>query len=151
MTVADHFRVKLGGRCTCAAKNEPLCVLNTILGEKSFCLKRNETGALEIETLEIYDESGNHVVSVRKNHVVADQERVGLYSVTDSTDELSVRDNRTGDFLVRICRPPNSKDSVEVHVYLRLHRPGGGSYVATPDGDNFKTIRQSTDDGDAIV
>jgi hypothetical protein len=130
-TVEDHFKVILGG-------NTYIDVPNLVVykGETLFTMKRHdENGELGIY-FELYDAKGRHVASVKRNQIYPTGGQSEFYSLEGSADECALREKATGTVVCQIRRKP-ATSPVELEVSVRLYRPNGFLFDATPTSTNL--------------
>jgi hypothetical protein len=124
-TVEKDFQVKLGGNIFI---NVPRLIVNK--GQTLFTLKRSDgDGQLGIY-FELFDATGRHVASVKRNRIYpATAGR--LYELKDqAADVCLLRDVRNGEDVCTIRRTSDTPTELEVSV--RLYTPDGFLIKATP-------------------
>lgn len=131
-----QFRIRLGGNTYVDVPD-----LVVYKGKTLFTLKRHDgNGELGIY-FEIYNSSGQHVASVRRNQIYQPDRQKESYRVDGSADECSLADMDTGDTLCRVRRIRGIQASpIELEVWVHLYTPDGFLFDATPTSTNLRGL-----------
>ena len=144
--VEAKFKVRLGGNTYI---NTPIVV--AYRGESLFTFKRHdENGYLGIY-FEIYDASGNHVASVKRNEIYFGDKTA--YKIDGSMTHYTFSERASGRVLCDIKRY-EAAHPAELDVSVSLYTPSGFLFDATPDQTNLpggSVISGCTFEGMAIA
>ncbi len=127
--VEDKFRVIIGG-------NTYINVPNIVVYKETplFTMKRSESdGSLEID-LEIFDEKGARIATVRRGMIV--QGNQDAYEIKEEADRYSVMEKATGQVICDI-RKRAQAENTELEVSVKLYTPDGFLFEATPEHTNL--------------
>ncbi len=131
-----QFRVVLGGN---AYVNVPNLVVYK--DQTLFTLRRHDgNGQLGIY-FELYDATGQHIASVKRNEIYPTGRQGDLYKLDGSADECLLRRSDTNEYVCQIRKRRTSP--IELEVSVRLYTPDGFLFEATPDATNLGDLTMS--------
>ncbi len=127
--VEDNFKVRIGGNTYIDTPNILVCQ-----GQSLFTLKRHaDNGYLGIY-FEIYDSTGKHVASVKRNEIYFGDK--DAYQIDGSLNRYVFTERASGQVLCDIKKRDEAHPA-ELDVSVKLHTPSGFFFNASPDRTNI--------------
>jgi hypothetical protein len=127
--VEERFIVRLGGNTFINVAR-----LIDFRGQSLFTLKRHDDNGYLGIYFEIYDPSGKHVASVKRNEIYSGDK--AAYKIRSSTTQYQFVERRSGIVICTIKRYEDAHPA-ELDVSVRLYTPSGFLFDATPEGTNL--------------
>ena len=130
--VEENFRVRIGGNTYINTSN-----ILVYSGKSLFTLKRHsDNGYLGIY-FEIYDASGQHLASVKRNEIYVGDKNA--YKIQGSLNRYVVTERATDQIICDIEKRHEAHPA-ELDVSVKLYTPSGFFFNASPNQTNMGGI-----------